>query len=180
MEKSLSLRWSSAEPRLTSKLVRYDVRGSLDRSFGHGGTVAAGAALGMAVQQDGRIITTGRAMLRYTARGVLDPSFGHGGKIPSLFLAVAIQRDGKIVAVTSAGIVVRYTSRGTRDRTFRTAVVDMDYPHCHRADLRRQDRLAGQSGDWAAADFAVARLTPTGALDRTFGDGGKAVIDFTP
>ena len=141
---------SSGGDKVAGHLVRFDVRGHLDRSFGHGGTVASGLASGMAVQKDGRIITTGRALLRYTARGVLDPSFGHGGKIPSSFLALAIQRDGKIVAVTPGGVVVRYTSRGTRDRTFRSAVVDMDYPHAIAVASDGKIVVAGQSGDWDA------------------------------
>ena len=72
-------------------------------------------------------------MARYNPDGSLDPSFGTDGKVTSDFFerefasAVAIQGDGKIVAVGSADAtgsfvfdfrLLRYNSDGTLDTSF--------------------------------------------------------------
>ena len=67
----------------------------------------------LALQPDGKVVVAGVsaggfALARYTSRGVLDRSFGQGGKVVSLrgsdgdAAAVAIQRDGRIVAAGRA------------------------------------------------------------------------------
>src|SRR5919201_3167837 len=96
-------------------------------------------AYALAIQPDGKLVAAGRsvsggwrfALARYTTRGKLDPSFGKGGRAfgfagrRSYASALAIQRDGRIVAAGQAYVgpeedvaVVRYTSRGHRDSTF--------------------------------------------------------------
>ena len=121
--------------------------GSLDTTFGKGGTVLTNLGDGgeaVAIQPDGKIVvaygaTPSRpvspgpvsfALARFTANGSLDKTFGDGGKVrrrssssPEDASAVAIQRDGKIVvAGTSARDfdVARYTSNGTPDTSFGT------------------------------------------------------------
>ena len=103
-------------------IVRYTSNGSLDSSFGIGGTVITDfsgnvdRAVAVALQSDGKIVVAGSTffsfvtagdfgLARYDLNGQLDPSFGTGGKIITDFLgvsdgaeAVAIQSDGKIVA----------------------------------------------------------------------------------
>jgi uncharacterized delta-60 repeat protein len=111
-------------------LVRYNSNGSIDASFGsHGGVItgfpptAAGFAL--AVQTNDDIVVAGEtaggtpqnptaslALARYTSAGALDPTFGTGGKVIttlgnndySWVAALALQTDGKIVAVGNNGI----------------------------------------------------------------------------
>jgi uncharacterized delta-60 repeat protein len=179
--KILSAAWMFAGSKAAGSLIRYGSGGRVDHGFGQGGKVATGRVDAIAVQKDGRIVTTGSSLLRYTARGVLDSSFGHGGKIPSSFNAgVVIQPDGKVVGLTSGGVVARYTARGTRDRTFRTAAVDIDLATALALSHDGKIVIAGQMGDFESADFAVARLTTNGELDPTFGHDGKVVIDFTP
>jgi uncharacterized delta-60 repeat protein len=94
--------------------------GDLDPSFGSGGQVRllesneesnAGA---VAVQADGRTLVAGyekgnAVVLRLLANGSLDLGFGAGGKATTVlpggfseFRSLAIQPDGKIVAVGSA------------------------------------------------------------------------------
>jgi uncharacterized delta-60 repeat protein len=109
-------------------LVRYEVDGSLDTSFGSGGKVltpigGSAAANALTIQPvDGGIVAVGStstgpvrawALARYTADGTLDPSFGSGGVVTTAFgtlddaaNAVALDADGDIVA---AG----YTNNGT-------------------------------------------------------------------
>ncbi|MDQ3130158.1 MAG: FG-GAP-like repeat-containing protein [Acidobacteriota bacterium] len=102
-------------------LARYAANGSLDTTFGSGGTIATpfgnnDFAFGAALQSDGKIIAAGYsntnssdatndfALARYNSDGSLDTTFGSGGKIltPVGSLgdsgqAIAIQPDGKAI-----------------------------------------------------------------------------------
>jgi uncharacterized delta-60 repeat protein len=137
-------------------LVRYNVNGSLDTTFGAGGgsETPIGAhddvAEAVALQPDGKIVAAGYsnssttgdnfAVVRYNANGFPDSSFGTNGKVTTSLgsstdraLAVAVQADGKVVA-------------------------------------------AGFSSNGANDDFAVVRYNANGSLDTTFGTGGKETI----
>ncbi|MGZ5214942.1 MAG: delta-60 repeat domain-containing protein [Caldimonas sp.] len=107
-------------------LSRYNANGTPDASFGVNGVVTTdfgGASQDrsqtMRIQADGKIIVAGAspldqsgpvfALARYRADGSLDTSFGSGGKVLTDFGvsfaivdALAIQADGKIVAVGGA------------------------------------------------------------------------------
>jgi len=142
-------------------LARYNSNGTLDTSFGTGGTVTtdfAGPndhAYSVAVQPDGRIVVAGAAgvfttrfdfgVARYNSNGTLDASFGTGGKTTTDFAGfddvpsvIALQGDGKIV-------VVGRTSVSSASDTF---------------------------------DFALARYSSNGTLDTSFGTSGKVTTDF--
>src|SRR6266487_6929602 len=97
-------------------LARYNTDGSLDPTFGSGGTIltsfggTVSAAADVVVQPDGKIVAVGIAgsdfgVARYTASGTLDPTFGSGGLVTTDFggfdqaNGVALQADGKIVVV---------------------------------------------------------------------------------
>lgn len=102
-------------------VVRYELNGSLDLSFGASGVVITDmqgdypeGATSVAIQADGKIITAGNsfnitnwyefAFARYNPNGSLDPSFGNGGKLilpiggGNGVSSLAIQSDGRIVA----------------------------------------------------------------------------------
>lgn len=152
------------------KPERYASNGLLDSTFGsnarvttnfvsddHGGSTGD-AALGVAIQNDGKIVVVGRtetdtglarvdfALARYNSNGSLDTTFGSGGKIKTAFVPgdpqrandaafdVAVQPDGSIVA-------------------------------------------AGFSGVPFSEVFAVARYDRNGTLDTTFGGDGKVTTD---
>jgi uncharacterized delta-60 repeat protein len=138
-------------------LARYNSDGSLDASFGRGGKVVAGfagagAARGIAIQSDGRIVAAGAsfvgmigdfALVRYNTDGSLDASFGVGGKVTTDFFgfsdganAVRLLPDGRIIAAGSS---------------FRSSTL---------------------------VDFALARYKSDGSLDPSFGAGGKVTTDF--
>jgi uncharacterized delta-60 repeat protein len=133
-------------------LSRYNTDGTLDLSFGVGGKVTttfggqSDVLASVAIQQDGKIIVAGGAVIslfsnfalaRYNSNGTLDASFGTGGKVTTNFSgstfesfaeSVAVQLDGKIVAAggvdTSGGFdfaLVRYNSDGTLDASFGTS-----------------------------------------------------------
>src|SRR5215471_5387552 len=105
-------------------LVRYNGDGSLDTTFGSGGTLTTDfsgrddEAYALAIQSDGKIVAAGRttttsgsvmsdfALARYNSDGSLDASFGTGGKVTTAFpspfpgaaYSMALEPDGKIVA----------------------------------------------------------------------------------
>jgi uncharacterized delta-60 repeat protein len=149
-------------PNAKFALVRYNLDGSLDSTFGGDGVVTTDFtptvdwADSVAVQADGKIVAMGFsgqggpntkfALARYNPDGTLDATFGAGGKVTTDFTrffdwgwAVAIQADGKIVAAGCSG----FTGGGTHGK------------------------------------FALARYNTDGTLDTTFGDDGKVTTDFT-
>ena len=121
-------------------LARYRSDGTLDTSFGDGGTVltkfgVSGEGRAIVLQPDHKIVVAGTngggfALARYDSDGSLDPSFGKGGKVATLLpgeapgraYAVALQPDGKIVAAGSYDFylfaIARYKVHGGLDRTF--------------------------------------------------------------
>ncbi|MFC1820224.1 LamG-like jellyroll fold domain-containing protein [Thermodesulfobacteriota bacterium] len=124
-------------------VVRYNTDGSLDTTFGSGGTVTTAIGLGidyaygMAVQSDGKIVVAGEssgvfAVVRYNTDGSLDTTFDTDGKVTTAVGSdvdyaydVAVQSDGKIVVagITDNGsnidfAVVRYNTIGSPDDSF--------------------------------------------------------------
>jgi len=107
-------------------LARFQPDGSVDTSFGTGGSSIipfsglADIALGVAVQTDGKIVAVGFgsngsnndfAVLRVNENGSPDTTFGDNGKLRTMIgtstdsaNAVAIQADGKIVVAGRAVI----------------------------------------------------------------------------
>src|SRR5436190_19798714 len=96
-------------------------------------------AYAIAIQRDRKLVVAGRsagghwtfALARYTGRGKLDGTFGRRGRVRtdvgrrgySWASAVAVQRDGKVVAAGESGVdpdlaIARYTARGTPDQQF--------------------------------------------------------------
>lgn len=119
----------STSPRVVSTdfaVARYNSDGRVDKSFSSDGKVTTDFngqqdnALAVVVQSDGKIVAAGLAnppagffsdfgLVRYHSNGNIDSSFGAGGKVVTDFLGgadsvldLALQRDGRIVAVGSA------------------------------------------------------------------------------
>jgi uncharacterized delta-60 repeat protein len=101
-------------------LARYNANGSLDTTFDTDGKVVTSfgpgydIAYGVAIQADGKIVAAGTngagdsgfALARYKTNGTLDTTFDTDGKVTTAIgsvdeqaYSVAIQSDGKIVAV---------------------------------------------------------------------------------
>ncbi|HEX4608993.1 MAG TPA: FG-GAP-like repeat-containing protein [Urbifossiella sp.] len=127
-----------------------------------------------------------------SATGALDPTFGTGGKVfqgGKPFEAVAVQSDGKPVAVATQGgdmIVIRYNTNGTLDNTFGTNGLEkIDFAGNEDAafDVAIQSDgkivvVGSTSATTTGDDFAIARLNTNGTLDNTFGTNGEVTIDF--
>lgn len=146
-------------------LLRYTTNGTLDPTFGAGGTTATSVGAlrdigtDVAVQADGRIVVGAitwdtstdydMAVLRYLPDGSLDTSFGSGGNVvvpisgtdsssttgDDMYTRVAVQPDGRVVAALA--------------------------------------NRAGTAGDWE-----IMRFTTSGALDTTFDGDGKRTLSF--
>jgi uncharacterized delta-60 repeat protein len=132
------------------------------------------------------------AVARYLPNGTLDPTFGSGGKTTTTIsgalgasaqaFGAVIQPDGRIVAVGFARpgfntdfALVRYLGDGSLDPSFGVGgIVTTDVGEGDKAlsvALQPDGRIivAGTSG----VDFTVLRYESDGALDSTFGVGGK-------
>jgi uncharacterized delta-60 repeat protein len=198
-------------------VARLNPDGSPDVGFGGSGVVVtdAGAdeeiANGVAVQSDGRIVACGYtsrdpdgqrfALARYEPDGTPDATFGEGGLVTTSFPygggaanAVAIQPDGKMVAVGSANdaagfedfALARYNTDGSPDGSFGAdgvALTDL-FDSSDRAQaiaLMPDGRIAAAgflSSTTLGEDFALALYLPDGTLDATFGAGGKVATGF--
>ena len=197
-------------------LARYNTDGSLDTTFSDNGKqttdffgVRFDAAAAVALQGDGRIVAVGKAhrgggtdfgLARYNPDGSLDPGFSGDGKQTTFFggigdhaNGVAVQADGKIVAVGHAGgysdapgdfALARYNTDGSLDTSFSgDGRQTTDFGGTDEAqDVALQDDgkivVVGQGGPGpgvggiAGANFAIARYDPDGSLDASFaGDG---------
>jgi uncharacterized delta-60 repeat protein len=178
-------------------LVRYEANGLLDVTFGAGGRVATDfggvdAGRAVALHANGKIVVAGSssgnfALARYLPNGALDVTFGLNGRVvtdfgsPEEARTVLVQPDGKIVvAGVSFGdfAVVRYLSDGSRDVFFGLGgMVLTDFGGADEANsavLQPDGKLvvAGLAGV-NNGDFALARYHTSGALDLTFGLGGR-------
>ncbi len=191
--------------------------GELDPSFGTGGKVLTdiapnGIAQALALQPDGKIIAVGSAsgsgesifaLARYNPDGSPDTTFGSGGVVTTDFsfsgvfgggaTAVALQPDGKIIAVGSSAFqnfaLARYNPDGSLDSTFGSGgKVTTDFGFADASALAvtvdpdGKIRVAGvrRPFDLTSIDFALARFNADGSLDSTFGAGGKVVSPFGP
>jgi len=143
------------------------------------------------------------AAVRYLSNGTIDTNFGVAGKVSTDFRgggfdrvhSAALQTDGSIVAagfaITVSGgsenfAVARYNSSGVLDTTFSgDGKAQIDFGSCcqsaYEVLLQSDGKIVtvgfpdSESSD---SDFVVARLDSAGALDSTFGIGGKVRTSF--
>lgn len=158
---------------------------------------------------DGHILVLGSALVRLNSDGGFDLTFGSSGtaQLPSGFTAagMALAPTGAIVLVGderlpdgAAGAVVRLTSEGTPDPTFGSNGGMVVLPRV--ADARgrvvsalnyRGVAVAGDgsitvagvgrasSEPFAPRDGLLARLSPEGSLDPSFGREGQTLLERT-
>jgi len=176
-----------------------DFFGSIDRAAGlvvqsDGKIVAAGFANSGANGLD-------FAVARYQTDGSLDLTFGVGGKVTADFFGgldigngIAIQSDGRMVIAGNAFIgsgsnfndfgLLRLNTDGSLDATFGAGgKVHTDFGEVDEAAglVLQPDGgivLAGRSAAGGSVNFGLARYNTTGALDPSFGVGGKVLTVF--
>ena len=157
---------SGIYPGVDSAIARLNSDGSLDATFGNGGTVishfsATDSFAAVTVQADGKIVAVGSAqatsgnngtdvlVARYNIDGTLDPSFGTGG-------AVITKLRGDIPA----------------SWYFSASAVDVTVL----ADGRIL--VSGYTITVSFGRMALLRYNSNGTLDQTFGDAGKVITEF--
>lgn len=193
-------------------LLTTGAAGTLDQSFGSGGTVAmplAGHGTAILIQPDSKIVIAGVAvdpdnvtthfmLTRYLPHGTLDTSFS-GGVVtfdPSGFtpVAAALQPNGKILIASSFGgrstqcLVIRVNGDGSLDNGFGSGGKELLVLSDKATQNSTLDAVLVQpdgkiliagSAEINAATLTrnalLARLTPTGALDASFGTSGRTV-----
>lgn len=158
---------------------------------------------GFATKPDG---TSDFALVRYNSNGTPDRTFGWGGFVATDFLgageisySLLLQPDGKIVVGGLASnpgapsnpdlALARYMPNGALDTSFATygkpGVLMLDYFGFYDQSLwlllQPDDKILAIGHTihpTTAFDFAIARFTPDGVPDPTFGDGGHLHTDF--
>jgi uncharacterized delta-60 repeat protein len=140
---------------------------------------------------------------RYNPDGSLDTSFSGDGKVTidvsgrsDNVFEIVIQSDGKIVVAGEGGFgrartdskfaLVRLTDAGALDATFSTDGKVMtqftrrfDGAFGVAVDGTNRIVAVGFAGAWVNKRFALARYSPNGSLDTSFGGDGKVITDFT-
>jgi uncharacterized delta-60 repeat protein len=133
------------------------------------------------------------------ADGDLDTSFGDDGQLTTDFpigsfaTAVAVQADGKIVAVGAAAgasidgefAIARYEPDGDLDETFGdggtvvTPIAGGNGDEARSVAIQENGRIVVAGTDsWRK--WALVRSRGDGMLDDSFGDGGIVRTNFTP
>lgn len=125
--------------------------------------------------------------------GSLDLSFGVNGQTlftsPATVQAVTTQSDNKSVVVgydtvssVSTWVVTRFNSDGTLDTSFGNAgraTPATGFAYDVAIDGSGNILVTGSTAHGTHSDFAVARLTSSGALDPTFGGTGLVVTHMS-
>ena len=148
-------------------VVRYNVNGTLDTSFGTGGEVITAlgpdtslTVAGLALQTNGKILVaatftdfdtgdTEFALVRYNQNGGLDSTFGNGGEVLTSF--------GADVSAFAAGVAIEPNGQIVVVGTFQEF---------------------GDAG--VSSGIALARYNVDGSLDQNFGTGGEVLTAFDP
>jgi uncharacterized delta-60 repeat protein len=148
-------------------LARYSSDGSLDKSFGSGGTVTTDFVgkndeiNSIGIDLNGKIVVGGYAtnsynttdfvLARYTSSGSVDTTFGTQTGSGT--------RTGKVITDFNGG-----------DDSINSIIIDPVYGNI----IVGGNSLGGTKGD----DFALAVYSPFGDLYTSFGSGGTVITDF--
>jgi uncharacterized delta-60 repeat protein/uncharacterized repeat protein (TIGR01451 family) len=180
----------------------FDGDGVVTTGFG----VSADTATALARQPDGKLVLAGSslsstntrsvALARYNPDGSLDLSFDGDGKVLTPVPGgagsaqdLAVLPDGKLIIAGIANnadfLLARYTSAGALDTTFGVngfAITDIagnrDYAFVLAVQSDGKLVAGGQALFNDLWDMALARYTPDGILDASFGTGGKVRTDI--
>lgn len=181
-------------------LARFSANGSLDQTFGSGGTVIADSIHGvtnLAVLSDGEILVlNGGLIAQFTAEGGLESTVTSGTIVAKS--ANIFQSDSKYVIAQPVYVgaprgrdldvqAVRYTATGAVDSSFNTPIFDFsgeggsshfDVPQGSALQANNQFVLVGDHSVFSSPTLnALARLNPNGSFDSTFGNAGIVTND---
>jgi uncharacterized delta-60 repeat protein len=155
-------------------IVRYNANGSFDATFGAGGKTGTAFGATAALQQsNGQVVAVGSIL----SKSFIDTT--------GIFPMVAFDTDFG---------AARYNLNGAIDFTFGshggpvTAFTDASFAAANSLAIESdgdiiaagQVQFATATSDSPTSSFALARYTPAGALDTTFGSGGRVLTSVTP
>jgi uncharacterized delta-60 repeat protein len=135
----------------------FGVQGKRTIDFALGSVFDIDVAYGMALQGDGKIVLVGMATGNTNA-GAED------------FAIARLNADGSLDTTFGNG--------GKKTIPFDRGGINADTAYAVAIQVDGKIIVAGESYGPSSDDFAVARLTATGALDLSFGVGGKKIIAF--
>jgi len=187
-------------------VVRYNTDGTLDTLFGTGGIATFyPTAIGGSSVRDGALDPNGNALAimdaagttilaRFTSQGMPDFTFHSSGYVTLSTLkpfAMVLQADGKIVVAGTrivgkalVGSLVRFNPNGSLDTSFGSAgqvnlnSLSLLYSVALQT-VNSQQYILAAGGAASTAAFSLARLTPSGTLDTSFGSSaGYSTTDF--
>jgi uncharacterized delta-60 repeat protein len=173
--------------------------------LGFGLEPGSGGATRVALQADGKAVALipgtqspiGFSLARFAADGTLDPSFGSGGYVNGDFGAaassavdLALQPDGKILVAGGAWgppgfVVARYNADGQVDSSFGDGGIarfvggPQGVGGITGGMLLQPDGkivVSGTDSVNAQDELEVVRFHGNGRIDRSFGDGGIAIV----
>jgi uncharacterized delta-60 repeat protein len=155
----ITIRGGYLSSAINIELARFNADGSLDSTFGDGGIATAYSDVAgypeyMTIQPDGGIIVEGTAggLSRFNADGSLDTTFGTGGSVAGPTFA-------------SGGQALLFEANGFTLQADGSILVFGSVTESGMVTTSMQYT-------------ALARYTPDGALDSTFGSGGEVLTDF--
>jgi uncharacterized delta-60 repeat protein len=185
--------------------------GDLDTSFDGDGMVTPPFSLqSVAIQTDGKIVVAGADssgpqasfdLVRYNTDGSLDTSFSGDGTVTTgfgfaeagTFTSVALQADGKIVAVGAHATILgasniciaRYNTDGSPDTSFSgdgELITQFGGTFAGANDVAIQADgkivIVGVSVSGDNGSFGVARFNTDGSFDTSFSSDGRLTTDF--
>lgn len=188
-------------------VARYNTNGTPDNTFDGDGKISfsAGSLSDIALTSTGQIIVSYRGssggndnvgVIRFNTNGSFDNSFGSGGL--GLYTSndtdesfdMVLRSDGKIVLsgiFNGQGGVLQFTANGIIDGSFGssglvTFTIAGYTPNFTEVttDANGNILVGGNVYTPSGTTLALARITPAGALDGTFGSGGKVNTNLTP
>jgi len=173
-------------------LLRFNVDGSLDTTFGTDGVVITdgGRDWGDAViqQADGELVVSGQndsrfLLVRYATNGALDTDFGTDGfailDTGTVLRATAVvERADGILVASGSSLIAGFLATGDLDTSFGTnGYSDMPVDVQGRTMAQIDGKFVVVGANTATDDIALTRFNADGSLDTGFGTMGIVTTD---
>jgi len=172
-------------------LARYNIDGSLDKSFSGDGKLTANLfySSSIASEPDGKILLlSGGTLIRYNTDGSRDHTIFKNDNFE--ISSIAVQSDGKILSGGGAGnsnlALARYNTDGSFDNTFNrngilTDIARAENTGYRKTAVQKDGKIVAAGSYWNEKDFdlAIARYNTDGSADNTFSGDGIQTTDST-
>ena len=164
-------------------LRRYNSNGTIDTTFGSGGTAIPynqnGTGYDVFLQLDGKIIVVGSSTWRFNSNGWYDGSFGYFGKVSLSGTAGALYQPLRssppkiiLMSVTNGSVIYRLNSNGSLDTSFGSNG-SVSVPIQTSGFVVKQGSIFVSGNMYGQG--AIAKYTINGQPDLSFGNQGIAL-----